>query len=360
MRVIAYYLPQFHEIPENNEWWGEGFTEWTNVKKAVPLFKGHYQPKIPGELGYYDLNNTTIREAQAKMAKDSGIEAFCYWHYWFGNGQKLLEMPFKEVLNTKSPDFKFCLGWANESWKAKVWSNQDGSEDKILIEQFYPGEKDIIDHFNHILSAFKDERYLKIDDKPVFVIYRPFQLNGQSYFIETWNKLAKENGLKGIHFVGHTLYSKEIEDILNLGFDAVNVFPLGDCKRSKIQIILHLKSLILFSLKLKPLVYQYKNAINSFNIKENYKENVYPSIIPNWDHTSRSKKYGFVLDNSNPKLFKRHVECIFDSIVDKPKEKQLVFLKSWNEWGEGNYIEPDLKFGNQYLQTIKRIINKYK
>lgn len=360
MRVIAYYLPQFHEIPENNEWWGNGFTEWTNVRKAIPLFKDHYQPKVPGELGYYDLNNSTIREAQAKLAKDSGIEAFCYWHYWFGNGIQLLEMPFKEVINTKSPDIKFCLGWANESWKAKVWSNANDGEDKTLMEQKYPGEQDIIDHFYHLLSAFKDNRFVQVDGKPLFVIYRPLLLPNVNRFIEIWNTLAIQNGLNGIYFVGHTLYSFDINKIIKLGFDAVNVVRLGDCRRSKQLILKNLKNLFLYAIKRKPFVYTYKSAISKLCGKENRRIDVFPSIIPNWDHTPRSAINGFVLHDSTPEYFKKHVKQIFNSISHKPKKKQIVFLKSWNEWGEGNYIEPDNKFGDKYLKILKSQIFKFK
>jgi lipopolysaccharide biosynthesis protein len=166
-RLIAFYLPQFHPIPENDAWWGPGFTEWTNVGRAKPLFRNHYQPKVPRDLGYYDLRVEETRIKQAEMAKRAGIEGFCYWHYWFGNGKRLLERPFNEVLETGNPDFPFCLGWANHSWSSKIWS-PTGSKNTPLIEQTYPGEDDIIAHFNANLEAFKDNRYIKINNKPVF------------------------------------------------------------------------------------------------------------------------------------------------------------------------------------------------
>jgi len=353
MRIIAYYLPQYHEIPENNEWWDKGFTEWTNVKIANPLFKGHNQPKVPGILGYYDLNDSAIREKQADLAKYAGIEAFCYWHYWFGNGKQLLEMPFNEVLSSNKPNFKFCLGWANESWKAKVWSNPSGNDDKILIEQKYPGEVDIKQHFFYLLKAFKDERYVKIDGKPLFVIYRPDLLPEAHNFITIWNNLAKENGLEGIFFVGHTLYSTDVKDILKLGFDAVNVVRLGDCRRSKKLILLNIVNLVLYALNKKPLVYNFKDAISELQGKENKRLEVFPSIIPRWDNTPRSGIHGFVLHNSTPNFFLKHLKQVIKSISHKPKEKQIIFLKSWNEWGEGNYIEPDKKFGDEYLKILR-------
>jgi hypothetical protein len=359
MRIIAYYLPQFHEIPENNEWWGDGFTEWTNVRKAKPFFRGHDQPKIPGELGYYDLKDSVIREKQAILAKNAGIGAFCYWHYWFGNGKQLLELPFNAVLNSNKPDFGFCLGWANESWKAKVWSDTTGNEDKILIEQKYPGKEDIEKHFYHVLKAFKDNRYIKVDGKPLFVIYRPKQLPDAKEFIGIWNKLAMREGLKGVFFVGHTLYSSEIDSILKLDFDAVNVVRLGDCRRSKKLFLINIGNLVLFALGRKPFVYSYKNAISELIGNENNRSDVFPSIIPNWDHTPRSGKHGFVLQNSTPSLFKRHAEQVLESVKNKPDESQIVFLKSWNEWGEGNYIEPDEKYEKEYLNILSKISRKY-
>jgi lipopolysaccharide biosynthesis protein len=172
IRSIAFYLPQFHPIKENNEWWGKGFTEWTNVGKARPLFKGHYQPRIPADLGYYDLRLDEVRVEQALMAKEFGIEGFCYWHYWFGNGRTLLERPFKEVLESGSPDFPFCLAWANETWKGFAHGLKNRN---VLIEQKYLGERDDTDHFYKVLPAFKDKRYIKVNSKPVFLIYKPNQ-----------------------------------------------------------------------------------------------------------------------------------------------------------------------------------------
>ena len=170
-RVIAFYLPQFHPIPENDKWWGKGFTEWTNVGKAKSFFKGHYQPRIPADLGYYDLRVSETRKAQADMAKEYGVEGFCYWHYWFGNGKRLLERPFEEVLKSSKPDFPFCLGWANESWKAKVWDFNSTKRDRTLIEQLYPGDQDYKDHFYELLDAFKDNRYMRKNNKPICGIY---------------------------------------------------------------------------------------------------------------------------------------------------------------------------------------------
>ena len=202
-RVIAFYLPQFHPIKENDEWWGKGFTEWTNVGKAKPLFKGHYQPRVPADLGYYDLRMPEVREAQADMAREAGIEGFMYWHYWFGNGKQILERPFNEVLSSGKPDFPFCLGWANHSWTRRTW-NSDAQKHKNLdlMIQEYPGDEDIVQHFDNVLPAFKDKRYIAVDGKPMFLIYDPEALPDAKHFINIWQNLAKKNGLSGIHFVG--------------------------------------------------------------------------------------------------------------------------------------------------------------
>ena len=164
-KVIAFYLPQFHPFPENDKWWGKGFTEWTNVGNAKKMFKGHYQPRVPADLGYYDLRLPQVREEQAELAKEAGVAAFCYWHYWFGNGKQLMDMPLQEVLRLGKPDFPFCLGWANHSWVSTNWNIEKSSFiPQTLMEQKYPGEQDIVDHFYKMLPAFKDKRYFRIHD----------------------------------------------------------------------------------------------------------------------------------------------------------------------------------------------------
>jgi lipopolysaccharide biosynthesis protein len=359
MKLIAYYLPQFHPIPENDLWWGKGFTEWTNVKKAKPLYRGHYQPKIPVDLGYYDLGSTKVREMQAQMAKDAGINAFCYWHYWFGNGKRLLEKPFNEVLTSGRPDFPFCLGWANEAWMAKEWSS-DTSKDRILMGQLYPGVKDIEDHFYSLLPAFRDPRYLRVGNKPLFVIYKPLLLPDAKQFIDIWNNLAFKEGLtSGIFFVGHTNLSPAIPKIIDLGFDAVNVVRIGDCKQDKLFLSKNFIALLKHKLINKPLIIDYEEAIKLFSQKIDSDNNIFPSLIPNWDHTPRSGNKGLILHNSTPELFGEHIRRVFNAIRDKPEEKQIVFIKSWNEWGEGNFLEPDKRYGRGFLDELKKNVMEF-
>lgn len=353
MKIIAYYLPQFHPIKENNEWWGTGFTEWTNVGKAKKYFKNHYQPKIPKNLGYYDLRIAEVRKQQADLAIEAGVDGFCYWHYWFGNGRRLLEMPFNEVLKSGDPDFPFCLGWANESWKAKIWDFNSAKLDKVLMEQIYPGKEDNVNHFYAFLKAFKDARYMRKNGKPIFVIYKPFLIPNIGEFITNWNELAvKERISDGFHFVGHTEKTSEIEPILKMGFNAVNIVRNGEYAFNKGLIKKILIPSVLYKVFKRPLKINYSLIMKYFVQEPERKANIYPSLIPNWDHTPRSGRKGVVFHNSTPELFAAHVKDVFNIIKDKEEENKIVFLKSWNEWGEGNYMEPDLRFGKRYIEVL--------
>ena len=201
VEIIAFYLPQFHPIPDNDEWWGKGFTEWTNVGKAKALFKGHNQPRVPADLGYYDLRLPIVREQQVELAKEAGVTAFCYWHYWFGNGKRLMADIFNEVLNTGKPDFPFCLGWANHSWYAKNWNSDGTSTNKLLIEQMYPGIDDEKMHFTFLLKAFKDPRYVKIDNKPFLLIFDPISIPEE--YIQNFKCWTERAGFDGLYLVAN-------------------------------------------------------------------------------------------------------------------------------------------------------------
>lgn len=352
MRVIAYYLPQFHAIPENDAWWGKDFTEWVSVRRARPLFKGHQQPVEPGELGYYNLLNPAIRQMQADLAREAGIEGFCYWHYWF-NGHQLLEKPLQQVVKSGKPDFPFCIGWANESWKAKTWLDQQRKPDRMLIEQTYSPEDDKA-HFEAILPILRDKRYIQVDGKPLIVVYRPFDLLDAQAWVQRWQEMAKSAGFNGLFLMGHVAYQKQIDAVLKMGFDAVNLIPFGDTKRNKKLAIQHLFTLIKHLQGRSPLVYDYEDAIKVFASPVMQREYVVPTILPNWDHSPRSRMRAFVMHNSTPEAFREHVEAI-KQIVDK-KQNQLVMLKSWNEWGEGNYMEPDQTWGRQYINAMKAVL----
>lgn len=358
VNIIAFYLPQYHPTPDNDMWWGKGFTEWTNVGKAKPLFWGHYQPKVPADLGYYDLRLPEIREAQAELAKEAGIDGFCYYHYWFGNGKQELELPFDEVIKSGKPDFPFCLCWANESWSKKFW-NKDGSvaqtHTRLLIEQKYLGATDDEAHFNSLLPAFKDSRYMKIDNKPIFVIYRPLMFPNISEFIQHWNSLAQQNGFDGMYFIGYSTNADvDGSTIFNYGFESVISCRLN----SKIS-----KGLKRYWRKLISLFFHtprrdaYKDLIPRFVTDlERHNDKYIPTLIPNWDHTPRSGVNGYVLTGSTPELFYKHCIDVLSSVVCKDSKEKLCFIKSWNEWGEGNYMEPDLKFGKGYIEALRKAL----
>lgn len=365
-KVIAFYLPQFHRTKENDEWWGTGFTEWTNVAMAKPLFKGHYQPKIPTELGFYDLRFSENREAQAKLAQKAGVSAFCYWHYWFGNGKMLLNKPFEEVVRLKKPDFPFCLAWANHSWYKKSWKSSNNYLDiprgsELLMEQLYPGIEDIDAHFYYLLDAFKDKRYVKVDGRLLFVIYAPLKMPDWPLFRDRWQELADIEGLPGFFFVGHTLEEDYISRIRALGYDAVNYSPHHKAfpKKEATSGLTRYMSVLRNSISIKPSVVEYKRAIELMKSPYFLDNDVFPTIIPNWDHTPRSGNFGTCFNNCTPILFSEHVRYVLNTIKHKSENKQILFLKSWNEWGEGNYMEPDIRYGDGMIRALRGCLDEF-
>jgi len=354
-RLIAYYLPQFHPIPENDEQWGKGFTEWTNVTKAKPLFKDHHQPFLPTDLGYYDLRMPEVRKAQADMAREYGVEGFCYWHYWFA-GKRLLETPFNEVVKSKEPDFPFCLCWANHSWTA-IWV---GDNKKMIMEQTYPGVEDYTNHFYELLPAFRDSRYIRVDGKPMFLVYSPKTIPDCKEFVKVWQDLAKKEGLEGFHFVGMGINENELA---TFGLDCFTahsphplIFRMPIKLKDKITYRIFKKSYVELKAHFlkKPRVYNYAEVVKVAE-KQKYGDSEYPVAIPNWDHSPRSGKRAFVLFNSNPFLFGKMLKHCIDAVSKRPYQQKIVFLKAWNEWAEGNFLEPETKFGIGYLEVIKEL-----
>lgn len=367
-RIIAFYLPQFHPFKENDEWWGKGFTEWTNVGKAKPLFKGHDQPRVPTELGYYDLRMPEVREAQAELAKEAGIEGFMYWHYWFGNGKTLMADIFKEVLESGKPDFPFCLGWANHSWLSKYWNGTEEISKKLLIEQTYPGKEDARMYFESLLPAFKDHRYIKVDGKPFFYIFSPEDLP-QEYigWMESW---AKEEGFPGLFWVAN-IQREFIEKsvYISKGYNAVTYRKgmAGIYKKAFVSDKRWVRGIRkgwqIIKGKVKrrpPFMAEYKIASKEFSTDLEKNIDVIPTILPQWDHTPRSGWNGTLMINSKPEYFKKAVLKAIETVADKPEQLQLIFLKSWNEWGEGNYMEPDLTHGRGYINALKEALNESK
>ncbi|PNP95241.1 lipopolysaccharide biosynthesis protein [Hoylesella timonensis] len=377
-RILAFYLPQYYPIPENDEWWGKGFTEWTNVAKAKPLFRGHYQPRIPADLGFYDLRLQEVREAQAAMARDAGVEGFCYYHYWFGNGRQLLERPFNEVLNSGKPDYPFCLCWANHDWTNKTWKKGSSLKtDSIIMKMEYSIDDDIR-HFKHLLPAFRDKRYITVDGKPLFGIWAPNSIPDLRGFIQRWRGLALENGLPGLHLVGYTANAtgrsirgnrlslwatdkaaEHYQALLDQGLDAVISSGLSRgqamCQGRMKMLAYFLSKHTIFPINNRT---DYKKTMENYYVEEDRWENVYPTLMPQWDRTPRAGIKTNPLTNSTPEKFEKTIDTALSLIKDKQPEHQILFLKSWNEWGEGNYVEPDLKFGHGYLDAIRNAINK--
>ncbi len=348
-RLIAKYLPQFHPIPENDRWWGRGFTEWTNTAKARPLFRGHQKPDIPADLGYYDLRLPEVREAQADLARAYGIEGFCYWHYWFGGGRRLLEAPFNAVVTSGSPDFPFCLAWANQTWSG-IWH---GCPDRTLMEQTYPGLQDVKNHFYALLPAFMDERYIKINGANVFCIYRPAELQSPELFTETWRSLAAWEGAPDFFFIAITDSPWERPGPEGTYDGYTSNPPLG---------VLTLRGIRQRSNALRaiasrhpaPAVYEYRDYANNAFYRERHHGDYYPCVIPGWDNTPRAGTNGVVLHNSSPQLYASHLRDALTIVDDRSLDKSVVFIKSWNEWAESNYLEPDLRHGREYLEATLR------
>jgi hypothetical protein len=359
-RLVAFYLPQFHPIPENDEFWGKNFTEWTNVRKARPLFPGHNQPRRPGPLGYYDLRDPAIREAQAALAKDAGIEAFCYWHYWFGAGRRLLERPFEEVLQRMQPDFPFCLCWANESWTG-IWH---GAPNRLMIEQTYPGPADHSRHFRTLLPAFRDPRYLRVDSKPVFLVYRPENLPDSALFTAQWRNLAACAGLPGLHLIG---MGDDAEALAP--FDATLPYGPRDFLRHALRRRPFIRAgTRLFSGRLAqnvantirlpwlPARYDFAElVVAAFNDAAPC-DRAIPCVLAGWDNTPRAGRRGIVLQNFSPRLFGAYLEKALAQVAHRPAAEKLVFIKAWNEWAEGNFLEPDEDLGTALLDTIRETV----
>ncbi len=352
-RIVAFYLPQYHPIPENDEWWGPGFTEWINVAKARPMFRDHYQPRLPANLGFYDLRLPETRLAQAELARAHGVEAFCYWHYWFA-GRRLLERPFAEVLSSKEPNFPFCLGWANQTWTG-IWH---GLKDKVLIAQTYPGRADYERHFAAVLPAFRDPRYLTVEGKPLFYVYCPLDLPNPHEFTDIWRELALKAGLKGLYLVGRR---QSNWDPKTSGFDSVVDPRLPPLTKKPSWI--HPRGRLRWEwmrLRGLPTIHQYADVFANLITDRGSPDSVairHPCLVPNWDNTPRNGVNGVVLHESTPALFQAQVRLALDLVTPKPFEHRLVFLKSWNEWAEGNYMEPDRRFGLGYLEALRREVS---
>jgi lipopolysaccharide biosynthesis protein len=356
VRLIAFYLPQFHPIPENDKWWGKGFTEWTNVAKAKPLFKSHYQPHLPADLGFYDLRLPEVREAQADLARKYGIYGFCYYHYWF-NGRRILERPFQEVLDSGKPDFPFCLCWANENW-TRVW---DGGNKHILLEQNYSIEDDIA-HIKNLIPAFKDRRYIKIDGKPLFLVYRSELLPNPARTTEIWQKEALNAGFDGLYLTRVESFTDEIDPRV-IGFNAATEFAPDWRNKGKLKKRGRLYRLLtrlgtVSEAYSNNWVIEYDSLIKQM-LKKGKKDYIrFRCVTPSWDNSPRRNGGAIIFTGSTPEKYENWLRDVISKAKGKSRmQNSFVFINAWNEWGESNHLEPDQKWGHAYLEATYRAIN---
>lgn len=351
-KAIAIYLPQYHPFPENDKWWGKGFTEWTNVVRARPLFRGHYQPQLPADHGYYDLRVPETRELHAEVAKKYGIEGFAYYHYWF-SGKRLMHEVIDEVLKTGKPDFPFCYFWANETWSRR-W---EGREDQVLIKQVFSEEDDRA-HAEWLVNSFKDERYIKINGRPLFLIYKPFDLPNPQRTFEIFEEVCAEHGIPKPFFVASNSQDKETNPY-PLGFDSAIHFQCRHNVLSEFWIDgftpkRMVKNLLQGLLNPTLKVYDYTDYLNRVRrSKIEYKG--FPCVVVGFDNTARKGKNAVVLRNQNIPDFKQALIEAVEDTKSLPEEEQIVFINSWNEWAEGNHLEPCTKFGTQFLEAVKEV-----
>lgn len=350
IKYIVFYLPQFHPIKENDEWWGKGFTEWTNVSKAVPQFVGHYQPHLPGELGFYDLRVPEVMERQIELAKNYGIFGFCFYFYWFG-GKTLLEMPVRRLLENPDMDMPFCLCWANENWTRR-W---DGLENEVLIQQKHsPG--DDLAFIKYLESYMKDARYIRINNRPVLIVYRPSLLPAPEETVKIWREHCRNSGVGELFIIG--AQAPGFFDYREVGFDASVEFPpchlLNFCADIKYGLPIMNRN---FSGKIADFASMVKSRV--FLKCERF--NPFKTVFPNWDNTARMQDTPLLMHNSTPELYKEWL--IFASLytrMKRSKEEQFVFINAWNEWAEGAHLEPDRKYGYAYLQATAEALLAYR
>lgn len=357
-QLIAYYLPQYHPIPENNKWWGQGFTEWTNVVKAKPFFKNHLQPKLPADLGFYDLRLAEVRQNQADMAQMFGLDGFCYYHYWFGDGRQILNRPFDEILSSGQPDFPFMLCWANQSWTGHWF----GAENRMLIEQKYPDENDTKAHIKYLLPAFLDKRYIKFEGKPVFKILDVNYLKSPKLFTSMFRAIARDYGISDIYLIAGNFTPSTDWNPLDYGFDALTddtfirtrTSALNHKKKSMNKLIFNKLTAKFFP---KSIYFKHSNTITMREYVDrlefpNVNFPLYPIVIPNWDNTPRALGKGIVITDDDPGLFYEQL-CKANEYLKPYVNSSFVFIKSWNEWAEGNKLEPDVRTGMGYLEALR-------
>lgn len=354
VRALAFYLPQYHPIPENDQAWGAGFTEWTNVVRARPLFPGHWQPHLPADLGFYDLRVAETREAQASLAREHGVHGFCYYHYWF-QGRRLLERPFDEVLASGRPDLPFCLCWANEPW-TRAW---DGNTGQVIVAQGYSHEDDVA-HVRQLLPAFADQRYVRVDGKPLFLVYRASLLPDSRRTTDTWRAEAARAGLPGL-FLCRVENDVGRADPTATGFDAAVDFQpdfsaLGRALRRDLPNRILRRAHVTNQAYRHHRIYDYDEFVRRMLSRPVPAYRRFACVTPGWDNTPRRSRQGIVLHGSTPERYEAWLRTAVEQAGATGPGEDVVFLNAWNEWGEGNHLEPDERWGHQYLEATARAL----
>jgi lipopolysaccharide biosynthesis protein len=362
VRAIAFHLPQFHPIPENDEWWGKGFTEWISVARAMPRLPGHYQPHLPADLGFYDLRLPEARAAQAELAGSYGIYGFCYYHYWF-HGRQVLERPVNEILKSGEPDFPFCLCWANEPWSRR-W---DGSNEQVLLEQRYSPSDDLA-HIRALIPFFLDDRYIRVMDRPFFAVYRASELPDPQRTADLWRREAERAGLKGLYLVRVESHN-ESGDPRNIGFDSSLEFEPRWSALGRFQIFRrkwwHRHKLRTGEPVFRDnVVYEYEDLVRRALTEPLPAYPRIPCVCPGWDNSPRRRTGAVIFLNSTPELYERWLREIVNRQAARTgvhgnsgiSPESLVFINAWNEWAEGNHLEPCQKWGRAYLEATRRAL----
>jgi lipopolysaccharide biosynthesis protein len=353
-KVVAFYLPQFHPIPENDEWWGPGFTEWRNVALARPLFRGHRQPHLPADLGFYDLRVPEVREAQAELALAHGISTFCYYHYWFG-GRRLLGRPFDEVLASGTPGIGFCLCWANEPW-TRAW---DGQNRSILIDQCYSAADDLR-HIQWMAPALSDPRYLRLDGRAVVLVYRASQLPDPARTADTWREEARRLGVGELLLCHVEAFPEDRGHPATVGFDAAVEFQpswgdLGTRPHQRWWWRLARRAKIGPAAYRQHFVYDYDQVVERAQRRPEPTYRRFPCVTPSWDNSPRRSSGAVILRDPSPEHYESWLR---DAVLRAARQggESLVFINAWNEWGEGSHLEPDRSSGRAYLEATRRVV----
>jgi lipopolysaccharide biosynthesis protein len=351
VKIIAFYLPQYHPIPENDQFWGKGFTEWTNVSKALPVFEGHYQPRLPGELGFYDVRIKDVMRRQIELLKQYGLYGLCFHHYWF-SGKRILRVPYDTIMADKSLDVHFCLHWANEPWTASWDGCLQGS---VLLAQNHDPDDDMA-FIKDILPALRDERYIRIDGRPLLIVYRPRLFPNMRDTVERWQEFCHREGLGGLYLaMMQTSFEGEI-DPATFEFDAAIEYPPHNTRVSDIT-----SSIRTFDPNFKGRMYDYREMVRCVTQKPEPPYKLFRGITSEWDCTPRRDNPDIFV-NASPAIYQEFLEKqIANTKQSRTLDEKFIFVNAWNEWAEGAYLEPDRKYGYAYLNATHRAINhKYR